>query len=103
MSLTVYRFYHEPDPPVRAILDSVSSLSVAIKNSLCVGVTRKRTFALEFPRHVFNYLFKSKGTVIKNHPGRVYQRTDFPSDYFDDSHFQYYNQHSEGCFVKFPI
>ena len=64
MSLTVYRFYHEPDPPVRAILDSVSSLSVAIKNSLCVGVTRKRTFALEFPRHVFNYS-KVRGLSLK--------------------------------------
>ena len=95
--------YHNPEPPRRVILDAVSNFSTAIRNSLSAGVVRKRTFSLEFPRYVFNHLFNGKGTNVRNHTGRVYQREDFVAEWFKDNSFEHYNKHGEGCFVSFPI
>lgn len=98
-----YRLYDNPNPPTRVLLDSVSELTTAIQSSLHGGLLKKRTFTIPFPRHVFNLLFKDKGKKVKNKPGRLYERDDFSSLYFNDDNFTYYNKHDEGCFVCFPI
>ncbi|XP_019858046.1 PREDICTED: uncharacterized protein LOC105314460 [Amphimedon queenslandica] len=97
------RLYHEPQPPIRAILDAVSSFSLVLQNNLKAGLLRRRSMSLEFPRYVFNFLFNNKGNHTSNRPGCLYQRCDFSAEYFCNGHFEYYNKFGEGCFVSFPI
>lgn len=89
LSLIAYRLYHDREPPIRCIFDAISAFHLAIKCSLRVGLLQKRSFSLEFPRHVFNFLFQSKGSAVVKKPGRLYQRNDFIELYFNDEHFQY--------------
>lgn len=98
-----YRFYHEPQPQERTILDAISSFSIAIHGSLRVGLLAKRSLTIEFPRQVFTFLFKDKGTNVQGKPGKLYERSDFLCHYFTDSHFSYYTKDGNGCFVSFPI
>ena len=85
------------------MLDAVTSFTVALLNSLRAGIVHKRSISLEFPRHAFNFLFNNKGTHVRRKPGRLYYRQDFPSTYFNDHCFSFYNNHGEGCFVTFPV
>ena len=101
--IIAYRLFHDPEPPIRCILDAISAFHLAIKCSLRVGLLQKRSFSLEFPRHVFNFLFQSKGSAVVKKPGRLYQRNDIVELYFNDEHFQYFNKYGEGCFVLFPM
>ena len=59
--------------------------------------------SIQFPRHVFNYLFKDKGRPVKNKPGCFFSRLDFPSSYFSDGHFTSYNKFGEGHSIVFPM
>lgn len=58
---------------------------------------------LEFPRNVFKYLFQNKGAFAKGKPGKLYERGDFPLEFFNELHFSCYNKDGDGCFVTFPI
>ena len=58
---------------------------------------------LSFRRDVFNYLFKGKGKCVSHKRGKMYDRSDFNSDYFNVDSFVYYNKFNEGCCVDFPI
>ena len=88
---------------MRTILDAVSSFSLAIQTSLHAGVLRKCNISLEFPRHVFNFLFSGKGMTVRSKPGRLYERNDFMAPYFNDDHFKHYNKYREGYFIAFPV
>ena len=50
-----------------------------------------------------NYLFKNKGSTVRNKPGCLFQRTDFATPYFRDDDFMTYNKFGEGHTVVFPI
>ena len=93
----LYRLYHDPEPPERSILDAVSSLSMAIQHSLSSGVLRRRSFSLKFPCYVFNFLLKGNGSRVKNKPGKLYKRCDFPLTFFSSTYFENYNKHGECC------
>ena len=97
------REFHNPHPQQRIILDAVSNFEAAIHASLKAGILRKRTFKIEFPRHVFKFLFDNKGTVVSHKPGKLYDRNDFNESYFTTDTFTLYNKHHEGFSVKFPI
>lgn len=101
--LFFHRLYNSPVPESRVLIDSVTSLKESILNSLRVGTNKRRCQSLEFPTHVFRYLFNNKGVIVPSKPGRLYHRCDFPSSHFNDSDFQYFNKEREGCFVVFPI
>lgn len=64
---------------------------------------KRRITKVEFPTHVFNYLFNGKGISVVRKPGKLYSRPDFDSLYFSFDAFTYYNKHGEGVSVKFPI
>lgn len=97
------RLFEHPCPPQRILLDAVSKFTADVHHSLQAGSLRRRTITLEFPRHVFNYLFNNKGSNVPGRSGRLYNRGDFHPQYFDDNSFVHYNKHGEGCMVKFPI
>ena len=99
----VFRLYENPCPPRRVFLESISSFQIAVQRSLGVGILKQRSITLEFPRHVFNFLFNHKGRKVKNKPGKTYEREDFDSQYFPDHFFTCYNKHCEGCTVVFPL
>ena len=61
---------------------NLSSFSVAIHGSLRVGLLAKRSLTIEFPRQVFTFLFKDKGTNVQGKPGKLYERSDFLCHYF---------------------
>ena len=103
MSLCFCRLFYSPQPPVRAILDAVSSFSAAVHRSLQAGIISQRIIRVEFPRHVYNFLFNGKGSSVSRKPGRLYERSDFTDEFFNDGHFQIYNKHNEGCSISFPI
>ena len=98
-----FRLFHEPQPVKRIILDAVSAFSVAIQSSRRAGLLAKRAVTLEFPRNVFKYLFQNKGAFAKGKPGKLYERGDFPLEFFNELHFSCYNKDGDGCFVTFPI
>lgn len=98
-----YRLFYDPEPPERELLDAVSSLNAAIQQSLSSGVLRRRSFFLQFPCYIFNFLFKDKGSKVKNKPGKLYERCDFSSMFFSSTYFENYNKHGECCVVSFPI
>ena len=83
-------------------LDAIANFRTAIHNSLRKGITAMRTMSLEFPRHVDNFLMY-KGRPVKNTPGRLFNRDDFPSSYFSDDHFTLYIKFGEGHLTVFPI
>ncbi|XP_019860861.1 PREDICTED: uncharacterized protein LOC109589178 [Amphimedon queenslandica] len=97
------RMYENPCPGNRITMDSVSDLVAEIHKSLSKGLLKNNSFSLPFQRHVFNYLFQQRGKKVKNKPGRLYERSDFSSQYFSDDNFSYFNKEGEGCFVLFPI
>ena len=49
---------------------------------------------VSFHHHVFNFLFQNKGRNVKCKPGKLYEKSDFPS-YFDQNFFLYYNKFGE--------
>uniref|UniRef100_A0A1X7U9T0 Uncharacterized protein n=1 Tax=Amphimedon queenslandica TaxID=400682 RepID=A0A1X7U9T0_AMPQE len=97
----MFRLFHQPQP-AKKILDAVSAFSVAIHSSLRAGLLAKQAVTLEFPRNVFKYLFQDKGTFVKGKPGKLYERGDFPLEFFNELHFSCYNKDGDGCFVTFP-
>ena len=84
-------------------MDSVSNLVAAIQLSLSKGILKAKTFNIEFPRHMFNFLFNNKGIMINHKPGKLYNMTDFDMHYFKVDSFTHYNKFGEKCSVKFPI
>ena len=56
--LLLFRMFHDPQPPLRTVLDAVSSFVSIIHSSLHAGIIARRTVSLEFPKFVFNFLFK---------------------------------------------
>ena len=95
--------YENPCPDSRIVMDSVSDLTAQLHQSLSKGLLKNNSFSLQFQRHVFNYLFQQRGKKVKNKPGRLYERSDFPSQYFSDGSFKHFNKEGEECFVLFPI
>lgn len=67
---TMSPLFHDPEPPIRCILDAISAFHLAINCSLQVGLLQ-RSFSLLFPRHVFNFLFQSKGSAVMKKPVRL--------------------------------
>uniref|UniRef100_A0A1X7VJR8 Chromo domain-containing protein n=1 Tax=Amphimedon queenslandica TaxID=400682 RepID=A0A1X7VJR8_AMPQE len=51
------RLFDAPKPELLTVLDSFSSFVSSIRNSLRFGLVRQQNITLEFPRHVFNFLF----------------------------------------------
>ncbi|XP_019857340.1 PREDICTED: uncharacterized protein LOC109585644 isoform X2 [Amphimedon queenslandica] len=103
ITATAIRLYHDPDPCRRVLMDDISTLRSSLQFSLKSGILRRRKISIPFHRHTFNYLFNDKGEAVKCKPGKLYVRADFPSQYFEDSFFNFYNKFGEGCCVEFPI
>ena len=101
--LLLFRMFHDPQPPLRTVLDAVSSFVSVIHSSLHAGIIARRTVSLEFPKFLFTFLFKNKGSTVRNKLGRLFERNDFPSPYFKDSDFISHNKFGEGHFIVFPI
>ena len=99
--LLLFRMFHDPQLPLRTVLDAVSSFVSIIHSSLHAGVIARRTVSLEFPKFVFDFLFKIKD-LLSDKPGRLFERNDFPSLYFKDSDFISHNKFG-GHFIVFPI
>lgn len=73
-----YRFYHEPQPQERTILDAISSFSVAIHGSLSVGLFAKWSLTIEFSRQVFIPSFsKMKVLMLKENLGNSMREVTF--------------------------
>lgn len=84
-------------------MDDISSLRSALQSSLKCGILRRRKICIPFHRHTFNYLFQKKGQPVPRKPGKLYERNDFASEYFEESFFTFYNKYSEACCVVFPV
>ena len=102
-SYCYYRAFNNPNPPERAVLDAISSLTTQIKLSLKLGTVRRCSFSVCFRRDVFNYLFKDSGSCVSRKRGKFYNRNDFVNKYFSDSSFVFYNDCNEGVRVVFPV
>lgn len=95
--LPPFRGYHQPDPPLRALLDDISSFTRAISESLRAGCIRKNKIDVNFRSDSFKILFSNKGT------GTQYNLTDFDQRYFLEGWNRYVCKTGEGFEVDFPI
>lgn len=100
VNIFMYRYFNNPDPPLRLVQDSISSLLSGVHKSLKAGILRQRTIRIPFPMYIFKYLFNNKGSRVPHKPGRF---GDFWTNHFKTEDFVYYNQAGEGCEVTFPV
>ena len=99
----INRTYTEPNPPVRVVLDAVSSLTTAFLNSLKLGTVRGCSFRVPVRRDVFKSLFSNCGTRVCRKRGRIYERTDFNSNIFSNNDFVFCNKFNECVCIDFPV
>ena len=97
------RYFNNPQPPLRAVLDAVSNFRTGIRKSLIAGTIRQRTIKVNFQITTFKFLFKGKGKKVPHRPGCMYYLHDFDQHYFTPDDFVFYNKDDEGCKVDFPI
>lgn len=97
------RSYTHPNPPLRVVLDCVSSFVSAVKDSLKRGVIRKCSFTVNFRIDVFQFLFHGKGNAVCGSHSFSYSEEDFSSEYFPSNWFIIHDKLGSGCKVVFPV
>ena len=78
-------------------MDHVSDFISSISKSLKCGTIRASKLCIDFRLDVFRYLFKDKGS------GKLYERTDFNSEYFSEGWWFVQDKNGDGCCIDFPI
>jgi hypothetical protein len=84
------RYFEDPRPSVRAVLDATSSLSAAINKSLKMGVNRGHHLTVNCRTDVFHFCSK-----------RLYELADFDRNFFPKGWHQVHDQLGDGCAVRF--
>ena len=77
-----FRYFNNPQPSIRTVLDAVSNFRTGIRKSLVAGTIRQRTINVNFQITTFKFLFKGKGKKVPHRPGRMYYLHDFDQHYF---------------------
>ena len=103
VKIETHRYYADPQPSVRDILDSTSALTAAISRSLKMGVNRGCHISVNFRTDVFNFLFKYKGSEYSHGPGRIFEREDLDMNFFSTDWYRVHDKLGDGCEVQFPI
>ena len=101
--LNFCRTFTNPSPGERNVLEGVSSLISGIICSLKLGTIRHYSFNVCVRRDVFNFLFEDKGIRVCHRRGKMYNRSDFNNQYFNDDDFLYVNNSDECVRVVFPV
>ena len=97
------RYFADPSPSVRDILDSTSAFSNAINMSLKMGLNRGCRVTVNFRTDVFRFLFKDKGSDHPHGTGRLYTLDHFDKTYFPTDWYKVHDKLGDGCEVEFPL
>ena len=103
MALFRCRYFHDPQPNHRVVLDAVSSFVGEIHRSLRLGVNRACSFTVDFRTNVFRRLFGSKGRDCPHRLGRYYEKEDFDEAFFPLDRFKCCDRLGDFCTIRFPI
>ena len=98
-----HRSYENPNPPVRELYDSCTSMITAIKDSLKSGCIKKNRVNIKFRSDCFKFLFGDKGKVDGSRSGRLYELEDFPHSYFSENWYKYLDKNGDGYEIDFPV
>ena len=85
------------------MLDSACQIASSVISSLKLGTVRRCSFSVRVRRDVFELLFSNCGSAVRRKPGKMYSRSDFSAEYFNDSDFVYRNDCNECVSVDFPV
>ena len=58
-----------------------------MQNSLRVGVVRNCSFVVPFRCDVFSFLFRDKGSTVRDRRGRMFSLADFDPTYFPSNYW----------------
>ena len=103
MNTHTHRYFYDPQPSKRDILDCVSSFTDAVNKSLRKGVNRGCQFTVNFRTDVFTFLFKNKGSQPERGRGHQYSLDDFDSTYFPPDWNRVHDTLGDGCELDFPV
>ena len=87
-------------------MDSVSCFTAAVQSSLKSGTIRNCDFCVPFRTDVFNFLFKTKGSVVNRTKSRYksYNLSDFDTQHFTDINwYVVHDRLGNGCKLEFPV
>ena len=95
-----YRYFYNPRPLQRDILDCVSCFVDALNKSLKKGVNRACHLTVEFHTDISVFC---KGSPYQHGKGRLYTFDDFDSAYFPQDWQTVHDRLGDGCTIGFPI
>ena len=97
------RYFADPKPSIRDILDSTSAFCNAINRSLKMGVNKECRLTVNFHSDVFRFLFKDRGSEYPHGKGRLYVLEDFNTTYFPTDWYRVNDRLGDGCKIDFPM
>lgn len=97
------RYFRDPKPSYRVVLDDVSTFLGEMARSLKGGVNRLCFFSFVFRRDVFMYLFAGKGKACPHRLGSFYYKEDFDEAYFPPDWFLCCDRLGDSCRISFPV
>lgn len=103
LTLLSHRYFHAPQPSCCCIVNSVSSLTSGIGQSLKLGVNRGCHFTVHFQTDAFKFLFDHRGRKSECGSGSLYGSDVFNPVYLPVDLFRVYDKLGDGCEVEFLI
>ena len=102
-SVYLYRYFHDPQPDNRIVLDDISTFISEIERSLKGGINRACSFNFIFRTDVFRFLFGGKEKACPHKLGKFYNEEDFDETYFPSGWFKCCDRLGDGCRVRFRV
>ena len=99
----IHRYFINPKPSIRDVLDNSSAVMDAINRSLKMGVNRGCRLSVNVRTDVLKFLFEGKCRQYPHEAGHLYTLEDFDKKYFPTDWHRVYDRLGDGCKVQFPL